>query len=68
MAEIIALSSNQKWESEGEKRKGEKGVTGRHLGGAGGDKGRKNGMNGWMDGKSVVKKREKYRQGEIERI
>jgi hypothetical protein len=49
MTEIIALSSNQKWQNECEKRKGEKGATGRHLGGAGGDRERKNGMNGWME-------------------
>jgi hypothetical protein len=68
MTEIIALSSNQKWENEGEKRRGEKGATGRHLGGAGGDQERKNGMNEWMDVKSVVKKREKYKQGVFERV
>jgi hypothetical protein len=46
MTEIIALSSNQKWENECEKRKGEKGAIGRHFVGAGGDQEQKNGMNG----------------------
>ncbi len=48
MTEIIALSSNQR-ENECEKRKGGKGATGRHLGSAGGDQERKNGMNEWME-------------------
>ena len=63
MTEIIALSSNQKWENEGEKRRGEKGATGRHLGGAGGNQERRKGT----DKGSVIKEREKYKQGDIER-
>jgi len=43
MTEIIALSSDQKWENEREKRRGEKGATGRHLDCAGGNQERRKG-------------------------
>jgi hypothetical protein len=63
MTEIIALSSDQKWENEGEKRKGGKGATGRHLDCAGGDQQRRKGT----DKGSVIKEREKDKQGVVER-
>jgi hypothetical protein len=64
MAEIIALSSNQKWENKGEKRKCEKGATGRHFDGTGEIQERKKGTHE----KNVIQGWEKDRQSEIERV